>query len=164
MLLLPMACSAQALLDLRSSCTTWTASSWEVSTLWSSQWKHWSSPNSICILKAILVLHLERGRSPLLSSTTDISFDDWWEKASTATIGLTQKGLNSLIALGAWIIWNHRNSCIFDGANPNIAETLKLAGDERRRWTMAGARAPSCKFDLLYVQGRFSFFTSTNVS
>ena len=93
---------------------------------------------------AILVLYLEAGWSPLSSSTTDTSFDDLWEKASAATIGLTQKGLNSLIVLGAWIIWNRRNSCIFDGANPNIAETLKLASDERQQWTMAGAHGPSC--------------------
>jgi len=57
----------------------------------------------------------------LAPQPTNTSFDDWWEKASAATIGLTQKGLNSLIVLGAWIIWNHRNSCIFDGANTNIA-------------------------------------------
>jgi len=46
-------------------------------------------------LKAILVLY-------------NTSFDDWWAKASAATIGLTHKGLNSLIVLGAWIIWNHQ--------------------------------------------------------
>jgi len=92
---------------------------------------------------AILVLYLEAGWSPLSSSTTDTSFDDLWEKASAATIGLTQKGLNSLIVLGARIIWNHRNSSVFDGAISNIAETLKLVGDERRRWTLAGAHGLS---------------------
>jgi hypothetical protein len=67
----------------------------------------------------------------------------WAGGLSAATSGLTQKGLNSLIVLGAWIIWNHHNSCVFDRAIPNIAETFKLAGDERRRWTMAGARGLS---------------------
>ena len=83
------------------------------------------------------------GLHSLAPQPSDNSFDDWWEKASAATSGLTQKGLNSLIFLGAWIIWNHRNSCVFDGAIPNIAETLKLVGDERRRWTLAGARGLS---------------------
>ena len=83
------------------------------------------------------------GIHSLAPQPSDTSFDDWWEKASAATSGLTQKGLNSLIVLEAWIIWNHRNSCVFDGANPNIAETLKLARDERRRWTMAGAHGLS---------------------
>ena len=75
--ILPIACSAQALLDLRSSFTTRTASSWEVSTLWSSRRKHWSSPNRMCIFKAILVLYLETGRSPLSSSTTIWHFIRW---------------------------------------------------------------------------------------
>ena len=83
------------------------------------------------------------GLHSLAPQPSDNSFDDWWGKASAATSGLTQKGLNSLIFLGAWIIWNHRNSCVFDGAIPNIAETLKLVGDERRRWTLAGARGLS---------------------
>ena len=81
-----------------------------------------------------------------------------WE-VSAATSGLTQKGLNSLIVLGAWIIWNHRNICVFDGAIPNIAETLRLAGDEHRRWTMAGAHGIShltAPLKLLVdLQGRF---------
>jgi hypothetical protein len=83
------------------------------------------------------------GLHSLAPQPSDTSFDDWWEKASTATSGLTQKGLNFLIGLGAWIIWNRHNSCVFDGAIPNIAETLKLAGDEHRRGTMAGAHGLS---------------------
>jgi hypothetical protein len=39
----------------------------------------------------------------------------WWEEASGSVNGPIKKGLNSLIALGAWIIWDHRNKCIFDG-------------------------------------------------
>jgi hypothetical protein len=37
----------------------------------------------------------------------------------------------------------HASMLVFDGAIPNIAETLKLAGDERRRWTLAGVRGLS---------------------
>lgn len=31
----------------------------------------------------------------------------------------TKKGLYFLIALGAWIIWKHRNDC-FSGASPSV--------------------------------------------
>jgi hypothetical protein len=44
------------------------------------------------------------------------------EKAHMTTSGLTRKGLNSLIILGAWIIRNNRIWCVFDGANPNMVE------------------------------------------
>src|SRR5207244_3969925 len=36
-------------------------------------------------------------------------FADWWRRASEATQGLAKQGLNSLIILGAWSLWNHRN-------------------------------------------------------
>jgi hypothetical protein len=34
-------------------------------------------------------------------------FDIWWEGVAAATSGLTKKGLNSLIILEPWTIWNH---------------------------------------------------------
>jgi hypothetical protein len=55
----------------------------------------------------------------------------------------TRRWLNSLIILGAWTIWNHRNRCAFDGANPSMVEILILAGEERRQWRIAGARGLS---------------------
>ena len=79
----------------------------------------------------------------LAPQPSETTFDNWWERAGMITSGLIGKGLNSLIILGAWIIWNHRNRCVFDGVNPNMAEALILAGEERRHWTMAGARGLS---------------------
>ena len=38
---------------------------------------------------------------------SDLSFDVWWENSSNATVGLTRKGFNSLVILGAWTLWNH---------------------------------------------------------
>jgi hypothetical protein len=69
--------------------------------------------------------------------------DEWWEKASMATSGIAKGGLNSLIILGAWTIWNHRNKCVFEGASPNMVESLILLGEERRFWMLAGARGLS---------------------
>jgi hypothetical protein len=74
---------------------------------------------------------------------TDSIFDIWWERVAAATSGLTKKGLNSLTILGAWTIWNHRNQCVFDGANPCMAEALILASEERRLWMMVRARGLS---------------------
>ena len=37
---------------------------------------------------------------------------------------ITQKGVNSLVILGAWNMWNHRNWCVFDGAVPNINQSI----------------------------------------
>jgi hypothetical protein len=69
------------------------------------------------------------------------SFLGWWEKAAGAVRGLIKKGLNSLIILGAWAIWNHRNRCVFDGWNSNITLILSWAKEEMHQWEIAGAKA-----------------------
>jgi hypothetical protein len=54
--------------------------------------------------------------------------------------GLTKKGLDSLIILGAWILWNHRNKCVFDGCSPNVIMSLRAADEERKKWEIVGAK------------------------
>jgi hypothetical protein len=58
---------------------------------------------------------------------------------SDAVNGQMQQGLNSLVILGAWIIWKHRNHCVFDGATPNLTSTLLLAKKKVQFWSLAGA-------------------------
>jgi hypothetical protein len=54
-----------------------------------------------------------------------------------------QKGLNTLIILGAWTVWKHRNDCVFNGKSPHLSTALSLAGDEIWRWSIAGAKGLS---------------------
>ena len=56
---------------------------------------------------------------------------------------MLRKGINSLIILGAWTLWTHRNKCVFDGAAPSVAGALAVAEEERRSWSLAGARGLS---------------------
>jgi hypothetical protein len=63
--------------------------------------------------------------------------------AHKATSGLTRKGLNSLIILGAWVIWKHRNRFVFNGASPSMVEALILLEEERHLWMTAGAKGLS---------------------
>jgi hypothetical protein len=90
------------------------------------------------------------GLQILSPQPTELSFHAWWEKASSSTTkGLLRQGVNSLIILRAWTIWNHRNGCVFDGAAPNLAGAMILAGEERCLWSMAGARGLSFLTALL---------------
>lgn len=54
-----------------------------------------------------------------------------------------QKGLNSLVILGAWTLWKHRNLYVFDGVAPSMAAALLLAEEEAQFWVMAGAQGLS---------------------
>jgi hypothetical protein len=38
---------------------------------------------------------------------------------------------------------NHRNKCVFEGANPDMVESLTLLDEERCLWMMAGAHGLS---------------------
>jgi hypothetical protein len=51
-----------------------------------------------------------------------------------------KKGLNSLIILGAWTLWRHRNDCVFNGATPRLATALVMAGEQIVAWNMARAK------------------------
>ena len=112
------------------------------------------------------------GLQSLSPQPTELSFHDWWEKASSSTTDeLTRQGINSLIILGAWTIWNHRNGCVFDGAAPNLAGALIAAGEEHRLWSMAGARGlsfltalpPVFRVNSFVVVALCSSVTSANV-
>ena len=51
-----------------------------------------------------------------------------------------KKGVNTLIILGAWIIWKHRNACVFEGVSPLVNTILCELKDEHDLWCMAGAK------------------------
>ena len=72
---------------------------------------------------------------PVNSST----FSAWWGKVIRAAPNQWRKGLNSLIILVAWVIWKHRNSCVFEGVLPNSQVLLQAITNESTLWCLAGA-------------------------
>jgi hypothetical protein len=70
-------------------------------------------------------------------------FLGWWEKFDKSYRDQAMRALNSLIALGAWILWNHRNRIVFDGLSPSVSTALRQAREEQQLWEMAGAKGRS---------------------
>ena len=83
------------------------------------------------------------GLHSLSPQPTVASFDDWWSNANSRVEGEVRKGLNSLIILGAWSIWNLRNRCVFDGVSPSLSLIMVQVRDELKLWGLAGARGIS---------------------
>jgi nuclear pore complex protein Nup210 len=70
-------------------------------------------------------------------------FDDWWDRSWHAALEQQKKGLNSLVVLGAWVLWTHHNFCVFDGAAPSITRALIVNSEEQRLWEIVGTRSLS---------------------
>ena len=68
---------------------------------------------------------------------------EWWGGASNRFSGQVKKGVNSIIILGAWLVWKHRNYCIFDGGTPALARVISEFREEAQLWSIAGARGVS---------------------
>jgi hypothetical protein len=68
------------------------------------------------------------------------SFADWWKKVVKKTPKALRKGVNSLIILGAWMIWRHRNACVFDNVAPSVNTIIRELKDEVSLWCLAGAK------------------------
>jgi hypothetical protein len=73
----------------------------------------------------------------------------WCERELGQVTGLRKKGLDSLLSLGAWLIWNHRNRVVFDGVAPSLSLLLQTAHEEREKWQVAGAKGLSFLAALL---------------
>jgi hypothetical protein len=71
------------------------------------------------------------------------SFESRWKSSSSRASDIVRKGFNSLVILGAWTIWKHRNRCVFDGCNPSLVTALRMAREEAVLWSMTGAKALS---------------------
>jgi hypothetical protein len=60
----------------------------------------------------------------------DRSTMDWWKKISDQLQGIVVEGLNSLIIVGFWTLWNHKNDCVSEMLIPDVASTIRKAGEE----------------------------------
>lgn len=94
------------------------------------------------LLKNLLVsVSLEIWAALPSPQSTATSFLCWWEEVFDVVFRvLPEKGLDSVIILGAWIIWTHRNRCVFDGVFPSVTSILALVDEDRSRWETAGAK------------------------
>jgi hypothetical protein len=83
------------------------------------------------------------GLLELMPQLNDEVFEDWWRTSTLWAQGQQRKGFNSLVVLDAWVIWKHRNFCVFNGAVPSVPTALQVAREEALLWTVARAKGLS---------------------
>jgi hypothetical protein len=83
------------------------------------------------------------GLQELCPLQDDLSFESWWRSSSSRVPDQMKTCFNSLVILGAWVVWKHRNKCVFDGCSPSLAVALRVAKEEALYWSLAGAKALS---------------------
>jgi hypothetical protein len=83
------------------------------------------------------------GLAGLVPQPSDVEFLGWWRDKTNFISSSFQDGLNSLVILGAWTLWRHRNDCVFNGVRPNISTMMIMLGNEIRILEMAGAKGLS---------------------
>ena len=88
------------------------------------------------------VLH-DLGLQALAPQAGERSFEDWWASTSSRVSGQVKKGVNSIIILGSWSLWSHRNQCVFYGIRPNSSNVIRFIKEEMQQWSFAGARGVS---------------------
>jgi hypothetical protein len=76
----------------------------------------------------------------LTPAVDEPSFAEWWRRLVIRGHKSRKKGLNSVIILGAWCVWLHRNKVIFNVESPSLARLQRSFLDELVCWVMAGAK------------------------
>jgi hypothetical protein len=65
---------------------------------------------------------------------------DWWFAARQSTPKAMHKGLASVTLLVPWMIWKHRNSCVFERTQPSAQDLISRIKEEAMAWIRAGAK------------------------
>jgi hypothetical protein len=78
-------------------------------------------------------------RIPCLPPEGKDTLTDWWRSVRRHTPKQMHKGLASTALLIPWMVWKHRNECIFDGIQPSFAALMTKIKNEATMWARAGA-------------------------
>ena len=85
------------------------------------------------------------GLQALALGLDDLIYDDWWDNLSNRVAGQVRKGVNSIVILGAWNLWNQRNRCVFDGADPDLSNIISNTKEDLQQSVESETLAPKAQ-------------------
>jgi hypothetical protein len=80
---------------------------------------------------------LRRCGSQHLCPDREANFVQWWLQARKTVTKSRHKAFDSLIILGAWCIWRHRNDRVFSGVRSTAAAAAAMVWEEMELWCSA---------------------------
>jgi hypothetical protein len=66
----------------------------------------------------------------LSPASNESSFAEWWRKVCKQVHKSKRRDINSVINMGDWCLWLHRNKAVFDGVRPSISGIKRVFLDE----------------------------------
>lgn len=94
--------------------------------------------------------------SPGWTPTNEDVLTDWCIKKTRNRH--SAKDIKTIITLGMWTLWKHRNAIVFDGATPSLGKLITAIERESRSWQQAGL----LKDDLEHFLEELSRWVSTS--
>jgi hypothetical protein len=79
-----------------------------------------------------------RQGSRYLTPSVELVLADWWIASRKRIQKLHRKGFDTLLLLVCWMLWNERNSRVFEGVSIEAVRLASLIRDEGRQWVAAG--------------------------
>ena len=65
-----------------------------------------------------------------------------WCSALVSTGKEKRKGFNSLVILGAWVLWDQQNNILFNNSSPSVQHLLQVVDNEVHLWSLTSAKGP----------------------
>lgn len=75
-------------------------------------------------------------RAPAWAPTTKVTLVDWCSEKTRGEH--SDRDIRTILTLGLWTLWKHRNAIVFDGASPSWRHVLTEIDRESRSWHRAG--------------------------
>ena len=65
-----------------------------------------------------------------------------WCGALVSTGKEKRKGFNSLVILGAWVLWDQQKDILFNNGSPSVQHLLQVVDNEVHLRSLTGAKGP----------------------
>jgi hypothetical protein len=124
---------------LRSVCAGVAFNTTQCASLWPRTGDDVSLAYLLSLLEAGLAWYSLLASSAMPPSRSRCFNHDWWLAVKPTIPRAIRKGLATTTLLTSWMLWKHRNGCVFDGDKPSTRRLNDHIHAEAKLWARAWA-------------------------